>query len=167
MVFLYHAKNQRLNYLIPLMLYLVPLITMRELHLRLNLRDVWIGIIASGVLLPAAIILNLAGKGFHIPEPLSFLVYQLFGVALPEEIYFRGFIQEAMGNNIRAIVVVSILFSVMHIPQLIFYGEILSLLTFFPSLIMGFLYYRTGNILTPTVFHFMSNMFYYGFYTKS
>lgn len=96
------------------MLYLVPLITMRELHLRLNLKDIWIGIIASGVLLPAAIILNLAGKGFHIPEPLSFLLYQFFCVALPEEVYFRGFIHEAMGNNYEY-VLLWILYKILYI----------------------------------------------------
>lgn len=173
MAFLYHAWPLRVMvYLIPLVFYSVPLIvnrskelTMRGLYsLRFNLRDTGVGIIASiFVLLPTAAVLYLLGRGFHIPDSAWFLIYQFFGSALPEEVYFRGFVQATMGNNIKSLFLTSILFSVMHLPKLIFYGEILSPLTFFPSLIMGFLYYKTGNVLTSTIFHFLANMFYYGF----
>ncbi|MFN3396805.1 MAG: type II CAAX prenyl endopeptidase Rce1 family protein, partial [Thermodesulfovibrionales bacterium] len=124
-----------------------------------------LGFIASVLVLsPAITVLYLAGKDFHVGNLLRSAPYQLLGVALPEEIYFRGFLQEGMGNNLRAVLIVSILFSIVHLPQLIFYGEFMAPLTFFPSLIMGYLYKRTGNILTPTIFHFLANMVFYGFY---
>jgi hypothetical protein len=89
------------------------------------------------------------------------VLYQFFGVALPEEFYFRGFLQDELGNNLRAVIFVSILFSFMHLPRLIFYSDLLSMMTFFPSLIMGYLYLKTGNILASTVFHFLANTAFY------
>jgi len=52
----------------------------------------------------------------------------------------------------------------MHVPQLIFYGDIYSVMTFFPSLVMGFLYMRTSNVLPSIIFHFFANIVYLGFY---
>lgn len=159
MSFCYHAWHVRvIEYLMPLILCAIPIIMKREVSIHLNLKDITLGILASAlILIPVVIVLYLSGRSFHTPGT-GFLIYQFIGVALPEEIYFRGFLQEAMGNNIRSIFLVSLLFSMVHLPQLIFYGEVLAPLTFFPSLIMGFLYYRTGNVLTPAVFHYLANI---------
>lgn len=151
--------------MVPLLFYVIPLCSGRRLNLRLNLRDISIGLIASFLILfPAMLLLFLRGGGIHMPGSVKLLAYQFLGVALPEEVYFRGFLQEGIGNNMRSVLIVSLLFSVMHLPRLIFYGEFISALTFFPSLIMGYLYLRTGNILTSTIFHFVANMVFYGYY---
>ncbi len=116
------------------------------------------GIIASVVLLvPFWYLFSQTGKPFSVPHT-SFFLFQLFGIALPEEAYFRGFLQERLGNNTKAVLIVSLLFSLMHLPQFIFYGDRLSLLTFFPSLVMGFLYLGTSNVLPSAIFHFSSNI---------
>lgn len=169
MSFFYHAWHGRvLEYLMPVILYAIPLIMKREVHLRLNLRDIALGVSAFIlILVPAIIGFYMKGGDFKIPISARFLIFQFLSVALPEEIYFRGFLQEEMGNNIMSIFLVSLLFSIMHLPRLIFYGEILAPLTFFPSLIMGLLYYRTKNVLTPTVFHFLANMVLYAFFNRS
>lgn len=166
MVFLFHAFHLKvMMFLIPLLLYIIPLVIKRRVPLRLSFNGITPALIVSIVVLfPAITVLSLAGKDFHMIGLFNLVPYQLLGVALPEEIYFRGFLQEEMGNNARAIVLVSLLFSIMHLPQLIFYGQILSILTFFPSLIMGYLYLRTGNVLASTIFHFFANMVFYGFY---
>jgi len=65
-----------------------------------------------------------------------------------------------MGNNIRGVIIVSILFSVIHLPKLIFDGDLSSVLTFFPSLVMGYLYMRTSNILPSVIFHFTANIIF-------
>lgn len=163
MVFFYHAFPLRvMTILIPLSLYIFPLTMKGSISLRFSIKDLSLGLIASVlILLPAMTLPYLMGKGLHVPGSVNLLVYQLIGVALPEEVYFRGFLQEEMGNNLKALLIVSLLFSIMHLPQLIFYGEILALLTFFPSLIMGYLYKRTGNVLASTVFHFFANMAYF------
>lgn len=166
MVFLYHAFHLKVMiFLIPLSLYILPLAIKGRVSFRFSFNNIAIGFIASVLVLsPAITVVYLAGRDFHLVDLMRSVPYQLFGVALPEEVYFRGYLQEELGNNIRAVVLVSLLFSIMHLPQLIFYGEFLAPLTFFPSLIMGYLYKRTGNILTPAIFHFLANMVFYGFY---
>ncbi len=169
MVFIYHASLSRTGFimvLIPLYMYVIPLFLEKEIHIRFKLLDLVPGIIASiSILVPStAIIYYFADKPFQLPESPGFLFFQLLGVALPEEIYFRGFLQQGMNNNMRAIVVVSFLFAFIHIPQLLFYGQFLAPLTFFPSLIMGYLYTKTGNVVASTIFHFLSNVVFYGFF---
>jgi membrane protease YdiL (CAAX protease family) len=106
--------------------------------------------------------MSLTGSGFAL-LPITNLLFQLFGVALPEEVYFRGFLQERLGNNVRGLFIVSILFAVMHLPKFIMYADFYSAMTFFPSLVMGFLYWRTSNIIPCIIFHFMANAVFLGF----
>jgi membrane protease YdiL (CAAX protease family) len=91
------------------------------------------------------------------------MLYQLIGIAFAEEVYFRGFLQESLGSTTRSVVLVSSLFAFMHVPQLIIYHDINAILTFFPSLVMGYLYMRTRNIAASTLFHFLANIVYLGF----
>gem|GEM_PF-2791239 len=185
MVFLYHALSLKiLSFLIPLSMYLFPLVfrvagqqsgrnsaTVRQKIVRqcdraaerqffirnkffLNLT------IARSHGRTVALFLLLCCCIFVYPSA-GRVLYQFFGVALPEEFYFRGFLQDELGNNLRAVIFVSILFSFMHLPRLIFYSDLLSIMTFFPSLIMGYLYLKTGNILASTVFHFLANTAFY------
>jgi membrane protease YdiL (CAAX protease family) len=88
---------------------------------------------------------------------------QLVRVSLPEEVFFRGFLQESCGNNMKSLLLVSLLFAVAHIPAFLFYKDAYALLTFFPSIVMGFLYLRTSNVLPGVLFHFASNVVYQGF----
>jgi membrane protease YdiL (CAAX protease family) len=165
MVFVYHAFSfTAAKYLIPVYLAAIPLIFQKKINLRLTIKDIITGIAASVViLLPFIFFFSLSGKVFTALS-INTMLFQLLGVSFPEEIYFRGFLQERLGNNIRSIFIASILFSTMHIPQFIFYNDIYPLLTFFPSLIMGLLYLKTSNILPSAVFHFFSNIVFLGFY---
>jgi membrane protease YdiL (CAAX protease family) len=101
------------------------------------------------------------GKGFAMP-PAEAVLYQLAVISFPEEIYFRGFLQEVLGNTLKGVLIVSVLFSLMHLPQFVFHGDPKSLLTFFPSLVMGFLYWKTSNLLPSALFHFFSNVLFLG-----
>lgn len=161
--FVYHAFSLSLfKYLIPLFLLSVPYFFQRRLNLRFSIKDTFIGIIVSAViLLPFCYLVSLTGKTFVLPAS-SMILFQLFGVSFPEEVYFRGFLQERMGNNIRGVLIVSLLFAIMHVPQLIFYSDIYSLTTFFPSLVMGLLYIKTRNILPSAIFHFFANLLWLG-----
>jgi len=123
-----------------------------------------LGIIASAAILaPFGYILSLTGRSFELMS-LNGMLFQLLSASFPEEVYFRGFLQERFGNNISGIALTSLLFSLMHLPRLIFLGDVYSVMTFFPSLIMGFLYMRTGNILPSIIFHFSANVVFLGFY---
>ena len=162
----YHAFSLHIiRYFVPFFLISASYALQKKINLRFNVRDALTGIIASAaVLTPFGYILSLStGRVFEF-MPIHGLLFQLLGASFPEEVYFRGFLQERFGNNIRGIVLTSLLFSLMHLPRLIFLGDIYSVMTFFPSLIMGFLYMRTGNILPSIIFHFSANVLFLGFH---
>jgi membrane protease YdiL (CAAX protease family) len=159
LVSVYHAFSfSFLKYLTPLYLLAVPFIFQKKVRIRPSIKDISAGVVVSvGILLPFALLMLFSGRDLIQPS-LSAITFQLVGVALPEEVYFRGYLQERIGNNIRGVLIVSVLFSLMHVPQFVIYGDLFSPLTFFPSLVMGYLYMRTYNVLTSTIFHFGANM---------
>jgi membrane protease YdiL (CAAX protease family) len=53
---------------------------------------------------------------------------------------------------------VSLMFMV---PHFILYPSILSLLTFFPSLLFGFAYQKTGSLAFVSLLHLVSNLVYF------
>jgi len=162
-VYVYHAFSLSLfKYLIPLFLITIPYLIQKRVNIRFSSKDIILGIAVSAViLLPFWFLMKPGGTAFVFP-PVSALLFQLIGVSFAEEFYFRGFLQERLGDNIMGVVMVSVLFSVMHTPQFIHHGDAYSLLTFFPSLVMGYLYMRTSNVLPSTIFHFLSNIVYSG-----
>jgi membrane protease YdiL (CAAX protease family) len=128
------------------------------------MKDAAIGIVVSAlVLLPFWYFFSRPGRPL-VWLPVGAVIFQLLGVSVPEEVYFRGFLQDRLGNTLKSVLVVSLLFSFMHLPQFIFYGDRYSLLTFFPSLVMGLLYWRTSNILPSAIFHFSSNIVFLSVY---
>lgn len=96
--------------------------------------------------------------------PLAFILTQLLIVALPEEVFFRGYLQNRFGNNIKGIIIVSLLFALGHFITLCLAGghnvSICSqaVLTFFPSLVMGYLYLKTKTLWASIIFHFFANI---------
>lgn len=161
----YHAFSLHfIRYIIPFLLISASYALQKKINLKFDTKAALIGIIASAAILaPFGYILSLTGRAFEF-MPVNGLLFQLLGASFPEEVYFRGFLQERFGNNIKGIVIVSLLFSLIHLPRLIFLGDIYSVMTFFPSLIMGFLYMRTGNIQPSIIFHFSANIVFLGFY---
>ncbi len=100
---------------------------------------------------------------------LAFVLYQFMYVALAEEIFFRGYlltnILRLVGPLASSVVLagwVSIAasaacFAAAHV---VVWGEPLSALTFFPGLVLGWLYLRTGCLLGPILFHGLANICY-------
>ncbi len=80
-------------------------------------------------------------------------------IALIEEVFFRGYLMKYFGN-LRT----SLLFSLAH---LINFPTINSILVFFPSLLFGYAYQRTGSIVAPFLLHLCANLFYYSFSKKA
>lgn len=164
-MYVYHAFSvSAFSYLIPFYLVLMPFLSRATVNLSLSFRGGMFGLaVSASVLIPFSLFLFLTGRTFAL-LPLSSLLFQFCAIALPEEIYFRGFLQEVFGNTAKSVVLVSALFSAMHLPQLIIFHDPAALLTFFPSLVMGYLYLRTSNVFAPAVFHFLANIVYRGFY---
>jgi hypothetical protein len=93
---------------------------------------------------------------------------QVVAVALPEEFFFRGFLQtrleevwparrRVLGAPVgRALVVSAALFALGH---LLVDGNPLRLAVFFPGLVFGWMRARTGSILAGTLFHALCNLY--------
>ncbi len=104
----------------------------------------------------------------RLPSRFALLVAnQLLVVALPEELFYRGWMQTswAAGSRSRAVVLgaalgagflsTQVLFALGHLVVL----EVWRLGTFFPGLLFGWLRERTGNLAAPVVVHGLSNVF--------
>ncbi|MEJ5173233.1 MAG: JDVT-CTERM system glutamic-type intramembrane protease [Hydrogenothermaceae bacterium] len=123
-------------YFLPLLILLIPL-TFLEVD-RLGLKNLW----------------NLSAVSVLILVPLFDIDYlsSIFLTALAEELFFRGYLMKFYSN-----LVVSILFV---IPHIILYADLHSFLTFFPSLLFGYLYLKTGSLVFSSVIHGFSNIIY-------
>ncbi len=106
---------------------------------------------------------------FALPkEPLTLVLTHFLGVALPEEVFYRGFVQPRMrelflkkrwtlfGADVGwEIPVTSAIFALGH-----FAGEYdpTRLGPFFPGLVFGWLRARTGSVFGSIIFHALSNI---------
>ncbi|MBI5074242.1 MAG: CPBP family intramembrane metalloprotease [Nitrospirae bacterium] len=165
MVTVYHAFSFGMfKYLIPFFLVVTPILLAGGIKMQFNLRDSILGVITSAIILVPFWLVMIMINNRPQPPTLQVLMFQLLGVSLSEEVYFRGYLQESLGNTMRGVFLTSGLFAVMHLPQLVFYGDWYSLMTFFPSLVMGFLYLQTSNVLPSVIFHFAANILFLGFF---
>jgi membrane protease YdiL (CAAX protease family) len=97
----------------------------------------------------------------------EFCALQLVVVALPEELFFRGFLlgllekrfppkRRILGGGVGlALVLSAAAFAIVHIPK---DGDPRALATFFPGLLFGWMRSATSSILAGTVTHAGSNI---------
>jgi membrane protease YdiL (CAAX protease family) len=110
-----------------------------------------------------------SGLDFHFRLPTVFLasaIDQLLLIALPEEFFFRGYLQtefdRACGRPFEflgakwglGLPIAAALFAACHL----WYGGPARLIVFFPGLLYGWLRARTDTILVPTFYHAGSNL---------
>lgn len=158
--FVLHAMKPATSYfsLLPLLMLIFPIIVGHRVKLAFSLQDLSLGLVTSLIiLLPYYLLFGGTGKTITFTA----LVFQILSISFPEEFFFRGFLQDSLGKNIRAVILASLLFSLAHLPKALFMDEWISLLSFFPSLVMGWLYMKTNNILPCVVFHFLANLAYH------
>ena len=125
--------------------------------------------------LPGALARTVAPYGgplrFHLrlpPGVAVFALVQLLVVALPEELFYRGWMQAAWARTApdRGVNVLGarlgagflwtqVLFAVGHLVVL----QPWRLATFFPGLLFGWVRARTGSVAAPIVVHALSNVF--------
>jgi len=128
---------------------------------------------ALGHLAPPGMCLRFDGwAGLRAPDMNSdlgqFALVQLVVVALPEELFFRGFLLHLLEKAIPpkrrlwgggigwALIISAALFALVHVPK---FGDPRSLATFFPGLLFGWMRSATGSILAGTLTHASSNLF--------
>jgi|GEM_PF-1635892 len=103
---------------------------------------------------------------FAWPDSLLSLIFtQVLAVALPEELFYRGFVMQGLEvfyqdlttnkHHYVALLVSSLFFAASH-----FVGEyhLARLATFFPGLVMGFLYQKTRYLYVPIAYHACANI---------
>ncbi|HBO68992.1 MAG TPA: hypothetical protein DD658_02135 [Deltaproteobacteria bacterium] len=94
-----------------------------------------------------------------LPPLWEFLVRQALFVALPEEVFFRGYLYDAFEERgWEPVLSSSLLFSAGH---LVIHASPYRALTFFPALLFGWARKRTGGIYVPILLHFLFNLFPY------
>jgi len=88
---------------------------------------------------------------------------------VPEEIFFRGFVQKntaafLAGRThkpqlaaLSAIVISSAVFAIAHI---VITANPAAGITFLPAIMFGWLYFKTGTLAVPILMHFAANVFY-------
>jgi membrane protease YdiL (CAAX protease family) len=134
-----------------------------------------VSLLCSLLFLPGFILLYWLYRGWWLQVPLRLalpegwlllLLYHLLCVALPEEVFYRGYIQsrlnEAFPKKVNLFggpvgfgwLYTSLLFALGHFvislrPE--------ALATFLPGLMFGWLRERTGSIVAPTLFHALCN----------
>lgn len=86
-----------------------------------------------------------------------FVLRQALLVALPEEVFFRGYLYDAFEETGREpILPSSLLFAAGH---LITQASAYRALTFFPGLLLGYARKKSGNIHVPVLLHLLFNLF--------
>ncbi len=169
----------------------VPLIAVRYIHPRdeakagvvisWSAKDLLMGLTAVALLLIPVVLGNhfvrtaIQGLDFHfawsnyarLQSPIYYEIFiQLLCVALPEEFFYRGYLQTSFLNYFKsrpkfvkrapvlAIVLASFCFALVHLPS----GNMTRLLTFFPGLLFGFLRYQSRGLLGAIVCHASCNL---------
>ncbi len=178
--------------LIPFLLLYLPFALIRYekgdmAHFGLGFRDLrWkeieIALKVSGLILVPYFLFNSSqlfvdlvqshAGGGSIPygKIFSLLGIEFFLVGLPEEVFFRGYLQthldDAYPKRFKVFkselglgsVLSASLFALTHF---LLRGHLFSLTVFFPALVFGWLRERTGRVLAPTIFHALANVVYF------
>jgi hypothetical protein len=98
---------------------------------------------------------------------LAAAAIELLAIALPEEVFHRGYLMSALEERWPprrrvfgvpfglAAVLASLLFAVGHLVGM---AELARLATFFPALLFSWLWRRCGSLWAPALFHAGSNL---------
>jgi hypothetical protein len=101
-------------------------------------------------------------------DALNEIMGQILVIALPEEAFYRGYLQsrldEAWPRKVRilgaqigiSVLVASLIFALGHLATI---RQPVRLAVFFPSLLFGWLRARTGGVGASIAFHAMCNLF--------
>ena len=140
-------------------------------------RELGRGLLVSSIVLPLFAVAYWVVWGLFFHRSISvhwgtalFLQFpvQLLAIALPEEVFFRGYLQTLfsfvwrtkrrwplVGVNAPAIIATSIVFPLAHLAS---NPSPMRLAVFFPSLLFGVLRERSGSLVQPVVVHTLANV---------
>ena len=110
------------------------------------------------------------GQTFQLARPqglLNLILVQTLAIALPEEVFFRGYLQSRLnlicGRPWRlwsaeigpGLFATALVFTLCH---LLISVNWLRIAIFFPALLFGWMRERTNSLLAPILFHALSNL---------
>ena len=116
-----------------------------DVHMESNLQ-LW-----SALIIISLVLILLKSPGYNI------VLNQLLIAAIPEEWFFRAYLLNRLGVNIKANVISSLLFSVLH---MVTRGWIIGVLVFIPSLLFGKIYQIRRDFVLVVLLHFTANLLY-------
>lgn len=134
----------------------------------------WIIIIGWVVLFAILIPVNLNGIGIVYWDPIS-IIGQWFFAAMAEELFFRGYLQTQLPNNLKkigrpwdvviSIIITNFIFATIRLPSLVWSiglsadtisisNLVLSVFVYFlVGLVFSYMYYRTQNLVLLGLIH--------------
>lgn len=131
--------------------------------------------LAGGVILCALALGALLAARWGLALPLrpqvepgrwpAWVLYQLLYVSLPEELFFRGYVQGRLAQAMdkagvtrwAPVLLAAGLFALAHVAV---FGGALHLLVFLPAILFGWLRLRTGSVLPAALAHAAANIGY-------
>jgi len=91
-----------------------------------------------------------------VPLTAPLAAHLLLLVALPEEVFFRGYLYDAFADaGWEPVLPTAVLFAVGHVAL---GATPIRALTFFPGLLLGWGRKRAGNVYVPLAVHFLYNL---------
>jgi membrane protease YdiL (CAAX protease family) len=100
---------------------------------------------------------ELSPRGKGLPVSPALAGHMMLLVALPEEVFFRGYLYDAFEENgWEPIIPTALLFAAGHVAL---HPTPYRLLTFFPGLLLGWGRKNSGNVYVPLIVHFIFNLF--------
>ena len=108
-----------------------------------------------------------SNETWQLSSVLIFLLYQLLGPAICEELYFRARFYELTKDWKGPILLGlfnGLIFSIAHI--LIRGFELLSGLTFFPGILLWIIYTKNKNLITVILLHWLLNTGFYAVFYR-
>ncbi len=91
----------------------------------------------------------------QMPPAGAFLVRQALLAAIPEEVFFRGYLYDAFERRgFAPVVLTSALFAAGHLA---IHASAYRAMTFFPGLVFGWARKKTGNVYVPALLHVAFN----------
>lgn len=147
------AINSR-NWLLPILFLLLPFADFRwQIPGVLLGKQLLVSWIVIAVVIIIILLLNI--------QLIGLFVMMLLVAALPEEWFFRAYLQKRLGNSVVAILLVSLMFTLMHF---IISNSYVSLLVFIPSIFFGWIYKKTDDIVLVVMLHALSNLLFYAYF---
>ena len=122
----------------------------------------WLLVAVLAILVPFAALKRadvLPGSLGGAPLDIEDALFQLLLVVLPEEVFFRGYVQSRLGKapagRVYRILFTAGLFALAHV---VVEAGWIRVAVFLPGVVMGWLRERTGGLLAPAGFHWLANL---------